>query len=334
MFKKLYAVLFLSIALLMVACGGKEKNDKKDDGKVDFKEFSDFFSDAKLPFVYSDSLFPKKENDSILIAPEIYHQFIPDSIVLRSFGQTAKPKFYPVAKLLNGNEETYLLSRGIAGDKKILFINAFDKTSKFIASLPILKIDKNNVGKHTLTIDPNFNINRTVVRPIGDGNTISGQDVYVLNAGAGQFTLVMTDSLGDAVSELINPIDTLPRKHKFSADYGNGKSNLISIRDGLKPGRLSFFVYIGDVAKDCNGELKGELMFTNNDTAEYRQGGDPCVIRFIFTKNNVTLTEVEGCGSRLGNLQCSFNGVYPRKKPVKKVVEKSVKENERPAKKK
>ena len=47
--------------------------------------------------------------------------------------------------------------------------------------------------------------------------------------------LVMTDALNDKVTELINPIDTLLRKHKLSADYTNGKMNMVSIRDGGDP---------------------------------------------------------------------------------------------------
>ncbi len=44
----------------------------------------------------------------------------------------------------------------------------------------------------------------------------------------------MTDALEDKVTELLNPIDTFLRKHKYAADYGSGKLNLVSIRDGRK----------------------------------------------------------------------------------------------------
>lgn len=58
--------------------------------------------------------------------------------------------------------------------------------------------------------------------------------MYVLNADARNFMLIMTEALEDKVTELINPIDTLPRKNKYSADYSSGKMNLVSVRDGRK----------------------------------------------------------------------------------------------------
>ncbi len=53
--------------------------------------------------------------------------------------------------------------------------------------------------------------------------------------------LIMTDPLDDKPTELINPIDTLPRKNKLSADYTTGKMNLVSIRDGRKNRPYYFF---------------------------------------------------------------------------------------------
>ncbi len=60
-------------------------------------------------------------------------------------------------------------------------------------------------------------------------------------------------------------------------------------------------------------ELKGEALFKATNVAEYREGGDPCVLRFIFTSSSVTLKEVEGCGSHRG-LRCSFDGSLQEKK--------------------
>jgi hypothetical protein len=47
-----------------------------------------------------------------------------------------------------------------------------------------------------------------------------GKDVYVLNAEAKNFMLIMTDALEDKPTELINPIDTLP-----------GRINILQITD-------------------------------------------------------------------------------------------------------
>jgi len=148
---------------------------------------------------------------------------------------------------------------------------------------------------------------------------ISGDDVYVLNSAAKKFMLVMTDSLGDE-AELINPIDTLSRKYKYAGDYGSGKKNIISIRDDSHPERVQFFIHLEDKNSDCSGELRGEGIITSGNTFEYRKAGDPCVLLFSFTKNSLKLSEVKGCGSRMGALKCSFNGNYPKKKETKMPV--------------
>ncbi len=70
---------------------------------------------------------------------------------------------------------------------------------------------------------------------------------------------------------------------------------------------------------ECTGELKGEATLKTPTTAEYREEGDPCVLKFIFSATAVTLKEVEGCGSRRG-MNCVFDASFARKKYVKPVV--------------
>jgi hypothetical protein len=126
----------------------------------------------------------------------------------------------------------------------------------------------------------------------------------------------MTDALEDKPTELINPIDTLPRKNKFSADYGSGKMNLVSIRDGKRNGLIRFFIHFEKGNGECTGELKGEATIRSSNMAEYREDGDPCILKFIFSGGSLSLKEEEGCGSRRG-LQCLFDGSFERKKEIK-----------------
>jgi hypothetical protein len=127
------------------------------------------------------------------------------------------------------------------------------------------------------------------------------------------FQLIMTDALDDKTTELINPIDTLSRKHKWAADYSSGKNMLVSIRDGRKADRVAFFVHFEKNNGECTGELKGEATIKSGSVAEFRESGDPCVLQFIFSSSSVTLKEQEGCGSHRG-LRCSFDGSYAKKK--------------------
>jgi hypothetical protein len=142
-----------------------------------------------------------------------------------------------------------------------------------------------------------------------------GKDVYVLNASANTFTLIMTDPLVDH-TELINPIDTLPAKTKWAADYTNGKTNLVSIRDGKNAGLVNFFIHFEKNNGACNGEIKGEATMKTPNTAEYHEEGDPCILKFIFTSSSVQLQEIEGCGSKRP-VDCSLNGSFTKKKPAK-----------------
>ena len=178
-----------------------------------------------------------------------------------------------------------------------------------------LRPDANAATRQSVTLDSKYSITRTRLRKNADGSMSEGKDVYVLNAEAKNFKLIMTDALEDKPAELINPIDTLPRKNKFSADYGSGKMNLVSVRDGRKNDRITFFVHFEKNNGDCTGELKGEARIRSSNTAEYRENGDPCNLKFIFSAGSVTLKE-EGCGSRRG-LQCLFDGSFPRKKNIK-----------------
>lgn len=286
--------------------------------EVTAEDFIEFYPEIKLPFAFSDTSFRQNDTDSSLISQHIFNNFIPDSTVNSFFDQNSKPEFYSLGRFNNGEEETYLITKGITKDKKLLLLSAYDKEKKFIANMPLIRSDNKTSSSTTfVTIDSKFNITKNRSKKMRGDIVIQGNDVYILNAASKKFMLVMTDSLGEASGELINPIDTLPRASKYAGDYGDGKQNLISFRDGQREGRMHLFVHLNNEKEGCSGEIKGEVTLINPTTAEYRQGGDPCVLRFVFNKTGVSIQEVEGCGSRLGALQCTFNGSYPKHKVVK-----------------
>ena len=97
--------------------------------------------------------------------------------------------------------------------------------------------------------------------------------------------------------------------------------NIVSIRDGSKPGKLNFFIHIDQNNGDCIGELKGIANMVSANVAEYRQTGDACALRFTFTTSSITLKEDELCGQHRG-VKCSFDGNFPRKKEIKKQIKK------------
>jgi hypothetical protein len=309
------AISFLFAFFLLTACKQQKKPSLSGEDPVEVSDFIGSFKKVTLPYQFTDSLLQKKEKDSLLISYNVFTQFVPDSVLTGMFGKT-KPKIYPLGKVTESKAETYLFAKAIAPGKTAAYILVFGKKNEYITSLPALGSDPARSMQRTTLIDKKFTVSKNQIRKNVNGSTSEGKDVYVFNADAKAFMLIMTDALEDKVTELINPIDTLPRKHKLAADYTTGKMNLVSIRDGRRPDRLRFFIHFEKNNGECTGELKGEALLKSASLAEYREGGDPCVLQFRFSASSVILNELEGCGSRRG-LRCSFNGSYPRKKEIK-----------------
>ncbi len=284
--------------------------------KVGVDDFIEFFQPLKLPFYYADSMMARKEKDTFLINHKVFTQFVPDSLLGVIYGKNVKPKIYALGKAEVPQAETYLFIKTVTADKKVIFILAFDRSEKYAAALASLRPDQSRATFQSMTMDKKYSITKTLQRKNADGSTSEGKDVYAFDRGANNFMLVMTDALEDKATELINPIDTLPRKNKWSADYSSGKMNLVSVRDGRRSDRISFFIHFEKNNGGCTGELKGEAIIRSSNTAEFRVAGDPCVLSFIFSSSSVRLKEAEGCGNHRG-MQCLFDGSFAKEKEVK-----------------
>ncbi len=317
-FKKIL-ILLLTISLIS-GCKQKKKPSLSGEELVEVTDFVEFFQPLILPCQFNDSILNRKEKESLLIGNKVFAQFVPDSVITGTFGKGVKSKIYPLGKVEVEKAETYLFSKVIAGDKKAIFVISFDSKQQFIAAMQVMMLDQQSSTMQNVSMDKRYSITKTVMRKNADGSMGEGKDVYVLNADVKNFMLIMTDALDEKITELINPIDTLTRKNKYSADYGTGKMNLVSVRDGRKADRITFFVHFEKDNGECSGELKGEAIFKSPTLAEYREDGDPCVLKFNFSSSSVTLAE-EACGSRRG-LKCLFDGSFARKKEVKPKPEK------------
>jgi len=309
--------IFILAAFALLAGCKRKKPSLSGDEPVDVTDFIESFELVKPPFEMADSTLKKKEKDSTLISYKVFTQFVPDTVISKIFGKNARPKIYPLKRVELKDKETYLFTKAVLGEKRVGYILCFDKENKFAGSMPLLRPDASSSTQQVSGIDRSFSIYKTIFVKKPDGSTSDGREVYVFNSDAKQFTLIMTDALDEKVKEVINPIDTLPRKNKFSADYVKDRMNIVSVRDGNKTGRFSFFIHFEKDRGECTGELKGDASFTSASTAVYRHPGDACVLQFDFTSSSVSLKELEACGSRRG-VKCSFDGYYPRKKEVKK----------------
>jgi hypothetical protein len=128
---------------------------------------------------------------------------------------------------------------------------------------------------------------------------------------------VVNDSNEDLrrLNEIINPIDTLPRKNKLSGDYAADKRNFIAVRDGNNQSKYSFFIHF-EKDGNCIGELKGDMTMRDATHGYYRQSGDPCVIDFTFGSKSITVKEEGNCGNHRG-IKCFFDDSYRKKKEPK-----------------
>jgi len=310
-----YIIFLLAALYLLPGCGSKKKPSLSGTDEVVISDFIESFELIEPPLEIADTTLNKKEKDSLLIANKIFVQFVPDSVLTKVFGKNAKPKIY-VGKRIEIEKEKYLFAKAITAEKKASIVLCFGKDDKFKAYLPLLVPDANPATSQVSGLDRRLSFYKTVVLKKPDGSVAEGKEAYSYDREIGQFILIMTDPLDDRVQEVINPIDTLPKKNRFSADYVKDKMNIVSIRDDRKAGKLNFFIHFDKNNGECSGELKGIATMTSANTAVYSQPGDACSLQFNFSQSSVSLKELEACGAHRG-VKCSFDGSFPRKKEVK-----------------
>lgn len=321
---------FILLCLLaMIACKHKQSNstadEEEEENGFNYDTFAGKFASASVPYELTDTLLLHNKDTATITNKQILSS-IPDSITKAIFGK-GKVKYIAMAKIEVPKAESYFIVKATQGSKKAALLLTFDKEKQFGAAMPLLVPDAKAQTVQTSTIDKNFTISRSVIQKQPDGAIQEGKEVYVYDHDVKQYTLIMTDPLNEDM-ELINPIDTLPHKNKFSGDYIKNKKNIVSVRDGKRANEAVVFVHIENEEGDCTGELKGRILWISANTAIYRQGGDPCVLELSFKPGSVTLKEQEGCGARRG-LNCTFEGTYPLKKEpkTKKSSKKSAAKN-------
>ena len=321
--KGLSRLLVLIPVFSLLACNSKKKVILSGDEPIDIKDFIESFQSLDLPYQVADTSVSKKRTDTALISYKVFTHLVPDTVLSKVFGKDEKPKIYPMGRVAAPEQGTYLFVKTISTDRKAAMILCFDKKNNFITAMPVMQPDANPATQQLFVIDKRYTLSKSITRKNSDGTISDGKNVYVLNEPAKSFLLIMTDALDEKTIEVINPIDSLSRKNKFSADYQKDKLNFISIRDSKKTGRLVFFVHF-EKKNNCSGEMKGEANFTSATSAMYRSSGDPCTLQFSFTSSSVSMKEIQGCGSHRG-VDCIFEGTYPKKKQVKKNEQKTKK---------
>lgn len=299
------------LAWMMIGCKEKKKTALTGEEPVEVVDFIEFYPETELPFVVADSTLNKKTGDSSLIAYSVFSQFIPDSILKKDFSAT-KPKLYPLGRVKEKGKESYLFTKAIAGAKKVAYLSTFDKDNKYLNTLRLIRTDQ-SFSTYSGMLDKKFQITTYRERKIKDGEIAFKKNVYIYNSASNDFTLILTEPNEEIMEDIINPIDTLSQKNKYTGDYLTNKKNFISFRDGRNSSEVLFFTHFEKNKGECVGELKGTARFVSAKMARYKEIGNPCTLEFTFTSSAVVMKEVEGCGS-YRDIQCFFEGTYPKKK--------------------
>jgi hypothetical protein len=306
-------LLLVMLPLIFFSCKSKTVSLAVNDERVNISDFLDFFQTLNLPYQVTDTMLKRKEPETAIINYNLFTRLVPDTILTRLFGNNQHPHLYAIGKVRVPHEETYLFVKGTAKDRRVLYVLCFDKRNRFSAARPILFSENEANVSGQAELDTKYTLTLLNQRKAADGEAIYHKDAYVYNEGSG-LTLILTETneAKTKVSPVYNPIDTLPRKHRFSGDYAQDKRNFISIRDGRDASRFWFFIHFEKEGGTCKGELKGEAKFSAPGIARYRSYSDPCAIEFSFGSDGVSMKELGGCGVHR-DIKCFFEGYFERR---------------------
>ena len=312
-----YLLLTVLSLGMLVSCKEKKVSLATNDEEVNITDFLEFFQPMKLPYQVTDTILKRKEPEASVINGRLFARFVPDSILTRLFGKEGHPHLYAIGKISVPDAEKYVFVKATAKDRRALYILVFNKKDQFAAARPVIYWDNSAGVSGQMSMDAKYTLTLQHQRKASDGQVYFHRDAYIFNGDAG-LMLILTESNESKPKTVpvYNPIDTLPRKHKFSGDYAQDKRNLVTIRDGHDGSRFLFFIHFEKDDGTCKGELKGEAKFIGPGVARYRAYSDPCAIEFTFIPEGVSLKELGGCGVHR-DIKCFFEGYFERRKSPK-----------------
>ena len=307
-----YLLIFV-LPVFVFACKNKKTPQKEQHKEAN--EFFDAYGKLKLPFIVTDTSIGDIA-DTGTIAFNVFTRFIPDSIFNTPFGQDRKISLHPIGKIEQNGKETYFVTLAKSKNNAAVYLSVYDK-NKFVTNMPLVSTNDDNKVT-TAAIDKKLSININSEWTIKN-NIFYRRAIYAYN-NVGIFTTVLTETNEDrnAESAILNPLDTFPKRYKYSGDYANGAKNVLFIRDGKTAGEYLFFVHFQSEEKDepCGGELKGRLKMVSDKAAVYTGNGDPCVLNLTFSLTAVKVKENGSCGNFRG-IKCFFNDTYSKRKEPK-----------------
>jgi len=305
----------LCLFFLFSACKQSPPKSISDEGLA-AGEFLDIAATQHLPvtFTQKDLLNYKKDSTQVHVAS--FKTYLPDSVFTSIIGDKAMVKLRVLGKVHLNDQSTYLFIHVLTGNKKQIVVIYFDPQSKYLGHLVLLDSKKNKSGiNYSSKVDAKFNISLIKEENIAGGELRTEEQIFYFDA-SGLPIMAVTNSSDDLSNVILgNPIDSLPRKHKYSGDYSTDKKNLVSIRDGRTDKSIYFFIHFSKRQGNCVGELKGEADWANKNLAVFRDTKSPCVLELRFDNRQVTIREINGCGS-YRDIKCTYEGKYPKVKKM------------------
>ena len=309
--------LAIFCCILLFSCKD-EKVNLLGDTPVKVNDFIAAFPALSTPFIIADTNLTTI-GDTLQIGKKVLLQFVPDSILTNQLSVTEKSIFQPIGRI-EKEAETYLLLKHKINKKLFIHVLVFSKKNEFLANKFLLDNSKNDDYLHSVVInrEPTFSINKDRFDR-GEQLLKYTRVGWAFTASAGTFINVVNETNEDEKrnNTIINPIDTLPKKYKYSGNYVQNDKNFIALRDGSKPNTYLFFIHFEKNNSTCIGDLKGEIKMKDENEGIYTESNDPCLIDFKFNRNEITVKEQGSCGNYRG-IKCYFNDSYTKKKEVTK----------------
>lgn len=309
----MYKILIWIVSTFLFLGCQQEAKDINTDEDIEVTDFLSSFPSKELPIQFNSKDIVNAESDSLYIKSAIIDKFIPDSIFKVDFKQTAKVRFYRKARYkAEETNETYLFLTAEEKNNKKIYLICFNEKNEFATAMKLME-KSNEPGLYTEgSIDKRLTIIKTKHKEAKDKKSYYEKSAYVYNT-EGLFTLILTESNLPLEKVFVyNPIDTLTQKNPLSGDYKIDENNFVSIRDGIKQGKLQFFINIEKSGGKCSGKLRGDLVQVKPKVFEYSKADDHCVLEFSFTGKRLLVRELEACGNHRG-IRCSFDGKFNKK---------------------
>jgi hypothetical protein len=307
--------LLLAVSVL-AGCKSKQKHSAGD-RPVTFEDFKALFPEQQVPYRLSaDSLQQHQPSDSPTLKPDVLQQFLTDTLAVADFPRNAALRFYPLAHM-EGRNLHYFVIEAAGRSAAAAYLCFTDPKGKYLNRVLVARKEAGSQDKVNFTLDSKYLVKISFEKQLSASQTALKEDFYMAGPD-GKLTLIMTNSNGPAApGQIFNPIDTLPRKHKLSADYTSGDMSIVSIRDGQDPKTFLFFISFSKDNGNCKGELSGTGHFTGANRGEFKDKESSCGIAFQFSSGRVSIREIGGCGAYRG-IKCFFEGGFTKKKSTTK----------------